>query len=69
MEFTQLSLGKYVTSSAKQVINEVYITVDQQCDKNMKTGNLQTETQNVKKLLVASAQSTSLQFACFRRLE
>ncbi|CAG8604734.1 2351_t:CDS:10 [Ambispora gerdemannii] len=67
IEFMHQTLSQYVTPKAQETLQAIYVTIEQSYDPSQGSGNLQSELNSVKKLLVESRKSTSLQFLCFKK--
>ncbi|CAG8621305.1 2618_t:CDS:10, partial [Ambispora leptoticha] len=67
IEFMHQTLSQYVTPKAQETLQAIYVTIEQSYDPSQGSGNLQSELSSVKKLLVESRKSTSLQFLCFKK--
>ncbi|KAI8393547.1 exocyst complex component Sec5-domain-containing protein [Radiomyces spectabilis] len=68
IEFMHQTLSQYVTSTASETLQLIYQTIEQAYDpQRQHSGNLQSELNHVKELLVFSRKSTVLQFLCFKQ--
>ncbi|KAG9296285.1 hypothetical protein G9A89_014877 [Geosiphon pyriformis] len=67
IEFMHQTLSQYVTPKAQEILQAIYTTIEQSYDPSQGSGNLKSELSSVKKLLIESRKSTSLQFLCFKK--
>lgn len=67
IEFMHQTLQQYVTPAASDTLQLIYQSIEQAYDARQQTsGELQSELNHVKDLLVYSRKSTAVQFLCFK---
>ncbi|KAI9257261.1 exocyst complex component Sec5-domain-containing protein [Phascolomyces articulosus] len=68
IEFMHQTLQQYVTSTASDTLQLIYQSIEQSYDaQQQNAGELQSELNHVKDLLVFSRKSTVVQFLCFKQ--
>lgn len=73
IEFVHQTLAAHVSPRAEQLLKKIYETISKKyvrapgAEGDCETASLQSELENVKRILVASRKATALEFLCFRK--
>jgi exocyst complex component 2 len=66
IEFLHQTLGQYVTSTAKETLNDIYSSISETFTSRGDSGDLQRELEELKKILFEARRATSGHYLCFK---